>query len=307
MNFDFEKMMSFFSAKPTFDKKYSLFAKYILDEQVRNNMMANEDLYRKYNAYSTSIEAFLIELDKRFDIETIRKIIMDAVVKTPDEIMISMITSYLNSDEATKCNSDFVLFYNRASSFGVDSVKYLEENGIVANRGYKDIPKLAIESKFNELHNREIYFKEVEIGNIFENLDYPEKDYMNKLLEVNAFDNLDKLFERIDISLSILVKLLNKSHITHLIFRNDVVEEVGDYELFIYACTMMDIGGNVKIDNNIRYLILENRLSLVKELIISSKYETLGKLSHEQMSTMSDQEILDYLTDDDYALKMTGE
>ena len=85
--------------KNSFDKKFPLFVKYFTDATIQNNMTDNADLLRKYNAYSESIEFFLKELDKRFDIDTIKRIIVEAIIKLPDSIMVSLITSYLNSSE----------------------------------------------------------------------------------------------------------------------------------------------------------------------------------------------------------------
>ena len=60
-----------------FEKKYSLLAPYILDESVRKNMLSNEDLLRKYDSNHSMIKAYINEIDKRFDRETINKMIIE--------------------------------------------------------------------------------------------------------------------------------------------------------------------------------------------------------------------------------------
>ena len=104
--------------KNSFDKKFPLFVKYFSDVTMQNNMTDNADLLRKYDAYSESIEFFLKELDKRFDIDTIKRIIIEAIIKLPDSIMASLITSYLNSSEEAKSNPDFIAYYNKTSNMG---------------------------------------------------------------------------------------------------------------------------------------------------------------------------------------------
>ena len=147
-NFD---KINFLFAKNDFDKKYPLFAKYEFPANFKENALGNNDLARKYNQYNQSIATYLFELDKRFDIETIRNIIIETIFKNPDEIMMSVITSYLNSTEEVKSNSDYVKFYNKTSNFGVDSIEYMQQNGIVLDRSYKNIPALAIDSKYESI------------------------------------------------------------------------------------------------------------------------------------------------------------
>lgn len=127
--------------KNSFDKKFPLFVKYFTDATIQNNMTDNADLLRKYNAYSESIEFFLKELDKRFDIDTIKRIIVEAIIKLPDSIMVSLITSYLNSSEEAKLNPDFIAYYNKTSNMGKASVEYIERYGLITDRSFKDIPK----------------------------------------------------------------------------------------------------------------------------------------------------------------------
>ena len=80
-----------------FEKKYSLLAPYILDESVRKNMLSNEDLLRKYDSNHSMIKAYINEIDKRFDRETINKMIIETIFKFSSPVLISFITAYLNS------------------------------------------------------------------------------------------------------------------------------------------------------------------------------------------------------------------
>lgn len=297
------RMMSVFTSKNTFEKKYPLFNKYVLDENIRNNMLQNEDLYRKYNVYSSTISTFIHELDKRFDVETINRIIIEAILKTPDEIMVSLITSYLNSDECTKSNSDFILFYNRTSSFGKDSIKYLEENGIIANRSYKDVPYIAIDARFKELHNENMYFKGEEIGEVFNKLDYKEKKYLNTLLEMNAFKDLEPIFERMDFNLKTLLSFLTKKNIDPIIFKNEVLESLGHYNTMIGILTLLENEDNVRILNNIRFIIQKERYELLKNIIIYGKILELDVLDINIIDSLEDYEIMDLFNTYSYTLK----
>ena len=72
-----------------FEKKYSLLAPYILDESVRKNMLSNEDLLRKYDSNHSMIKAYINEIDKRFDRETINKMIIETIFKFSSPVLIS--------------------------------------------------------------------------------------------------------------------------------------------------------------------------------------------------------------------------
>ena len=135
----------------SFEKKYSILVPFIVDTNIRNNMLNNKDLLNKYERNNSLIKAFVTELSNRFDNETVRKIIIDTIFKLPEELLVSFITAYLNSDEVTKSNSNCLSFYNKTLVYGKEVVKYIEENGIVSNRDYKNLPKVIIDKKFNDI------------------------------------------------------------------------------------------------------------------------------------------------------------
>ena len=59
----------------SFEKKYAILAPFIVDTNVRNNMLNNKDLLSKYERNNSLIKAYVNELSSRFDNETVRKMI----------------------------------------------------------------------------------------------------------------------------------------------------------------------------------------------------------------------------------------
>ena len=65
--------------KETFDKKYSLLNDIFTDQITRDNLMENEDFARKYHDNNAIIKIFIFELSKRFELDVIRKILIDII------------------------------------------------------------------------------------------------------------------------------------------------------------------------------------------------------------------------------------
>lgn len=297
---DFQKKI--LTNKSAFEKKYPLFVKYILDEDVRKNMLNNADLLRKYDAYSETISIFLFELEKHFDNITINRIITDAILKNPDEIMVSIITSYLNSNETAKSNPEFVLFYNRTSNLGVDSVEYIEENGLITNRTYKDIPNIAIDHKYNELKRGDEEFNGVALDSVYETLTYPQRKFVNNLLENGIYYSLNKIFERFDFSLKTLIVILMNSGIDVTIINLEMYNKIGAKQLMILIYTLIDMDNNEKLLANVRFAVMNRRYDLLKHVINSGLLENFVALAENEMNDLTDTSILKMLADESYAL-----
>ena len=61
--------------KSNFELNYPLFINYFNDELIRDNMINNKDLKRKYEAHAELISTLIFELEKRFDKITINNIL----------------------------------------------------------------------------------------------------------------------------------------------------------------------------------------------------------------------------------------
>ena len=131
--------------KNAFVKKYSLLDRYIIDETIRNNMLANKDLFRKYEENQELIRIFLIELESRFDVSDIETIIMETIFKYPDEILKSFITAYLNSSLDVKNKKDCYNDFKKIMFMGNDVIRYVSRNGIITSRNYKKKPEKIID------------------------------------------------------------------------------------------------------------------------------------------------------------------
>lgn len=291
--------------KMTFDKKYPLFAKYITDSEVQYNMMENADLFRKYEAYSESIALFLFELDKRFDVETIKGIIVEAIIKLPDEIMISLITSYLNSDEAAKGNPEFIAFYNKTSNLGIASVNYIEKNGLVTNRSYKDIPNVALDALYNDKRTGYEMFKDVPLDDVYDTLSYTERKLVVDLICNNSFSLLDEIFAKLNINLPVLIKILVNKNFDIEILNEKTVREINPYFVMILFCLIMDNEETFASIENIKNLCRDKRFELIRKVITENKLVVLGQIEYESISNLTDDEVIDLLEKKELVLAKT--
>ncbi len=298
-----DKINIFFS-KNEFDRKYPLFAKYEFPTNVKDNAVANTDLARKYNQYNQSIATYLFELDKRFDIETIRNIIIETIFKNPDEIMMSIITSYLNSTEEVKSNVDYVKFYNKTSNFGIDSIEYMQENGIILDRSYKNIPALAIDSKYESIKTGRESFKGELLDSVYDELTYPQRRYAISLIEKDSYGLLDVLFSRFNFTTKVLFKVLMSKGINDELLNNDLVQELDSYSLMILFCFMIEIENPIRIVSNVLYLVRNERYKLLKVIIEKDILENLNYALIDELNK-SDEEVISILDNKDInSLKM---
>ena len=290
---NFDKINIFFS-KNDFDRKYPLFTKYEFSKNFKDNAVENADLARKYNQYNQSIATYLFELDKRFDIETIRNIIVETIFKNPDEIMMSVITSYLNSTEEVKSNADYVKFYNKTSNFGIDSIEYMQQNGIVLDRSYKNIPALAIDSKYESIKTGTESFKGELLDSIYDELTYPQRRFAISLMEKDAYGLLDVLFSRFNFTTKILFKVLMSKGINEELLNNELIKELDSYSLMILFCYMIEIEDPIRIVNNVIYIVRNERYKLLASIIERKVLENLNYALIDELSK-SDEEVLNIL------------
>ncbi len=281
--------------KNSFDKKYPLLVKYIIDDDVRQNMLNNNDLARKYEATKSSIQIFLFELEKRFDSQTIANIIMETIFKYPDEMLLSFITAYLNSDEPTKSNLEIVSFYNKTASLGLKALKYIENHGIIANRHYKELPSMIIDELYEQLKTGEETFKDEFLDKCYPNLAINEKQLVVELLENKAFHLLDKIFKTFSSNLSNLLKILVASRIDTKIINNEVFEHIDTDVLtgIIYMLISIEEINNILL--SIQNLFKAGRYQLLENIVYQDKFYELDKFTNEDLNNLKDEEIMQKL------------
>lgn len=278
--------------KNNFEKKFPLFVKYFNDPIVEANMAENTDLVRKYDAYSETIEFFLKELDKRFDTYTIRNLIIEAVVKLPDNIMMSLITSYLNSSEDAKSNVDFISYYNKTSNLGLESLEYIEKYGLITNRSFKDIPELAIDAKFESLKSGAEQFNGVGLSEIYYSLTMPEKRYVLSLIQAKIFEYFDVLFDKFNFSFKSLLSLLMKRDIDASILNRKSFEGLGEEYLLLLVCLIIDNDDIVVSLPNIKTLLEHERYDLIGKILDFNLLIPLSKVSLDNIDELTDEEII---------------
>lgn len=278
--------------KSNFEKKYPLFVKYITDEVVQANMLANKDLLARCEENFESIGTLIFELERHFESETIKTIISETVLKYPSSLLKSFITAYLNSDEATKANDQVVMFFNKTLHLGNDCLHYIEKHGIIANRLYKELPHIVIDAMYMELKTGNETYKEEKLDNIYSSLSYGARAFVVGFLEEKNFDILDKVFERFNYQLSTIINLLMSKSIDHNILNHTVCTGIGEYRLMILCLTLLELEDFKITINNIKKLIAMKRISLLRYLIDSDVVLTLGALNSEELENMSDDEIL---------------
>ena len=284
----------------TFKSKYPLLDKYITDSNVRDNLLKNHDLFRKYKLNETLIKAFVFELDKHFDKETIYKIIIDTIFAMPDVTLKSFIQSYLNSDEVTKSNSDVVKFYKKISQYGIDSTKYIEKNGIITNRTFKEIPNKVLDERFRNANANNYIFNNVPINNVYNSLSYGEKLLLIDLLETNTFFNIisiyDKKLEKYKINnhfdLKTLLGLLITSEINSVILNQDTISKVGEDNILFLSYTIFGMNFGQSVTRIIKYYISVEKYDLITKLVTKGLIPSLEGLSIQDIKNVDDKDLL---------------
>lgn len=260
--------------KKNFMKTYPLFDEYILDEVMRRNMLENNDLLEKYNRNRESIKTFLFELNKYQDVESIRKYIIEVIVKFPCELLQSFIAAYLNSRPEIKAREDLVNYYNKTLALGEESVRYIEKNGIIADRGYKEIPVFALNERYEELKTGEEVFKETSLDTVFYKLTLTEKKYVIEMLP--QFTLLTKVLDPLEASLEDLIVLLANKNVDSKIINEDVCVNLGVMNLLNIVYYLIKLEYPALLRDAIIILINRKAYDLIDNLI---KYALLEKLT----------------------------
>lgn len=286
--------------KNNFSKKYPLFDKYIKDENMRINMCKNQDLMRKYNNNTCTIEIYIKELERIFDVETISDFIKKVILNLPDNVMISFITSYLNSKDSVKANMDVLSYYNKIAMFGIESIKYMEENGIITDRTYKEIPNRAklkrikddeeqrkkieeeLTDEYNKIKTGNEYFHEVSLDKIYSSLDIEEKIYINDILKNNTYTIVSNIFDRFNYSLKQVIDLLLKNNIDLTIINPKVIKHFSEYEMTILLFLIIDYG-NSKIIENMKILIDIDKVEVIKQALINDTLKYFDELNKDDL------------------------
>ena len=284
----------------TFKSKYPLLDKYVADSNVRDNLLKNHDLYRKYKLNETLIKVFVYELDKHFDKETIFNIIRDTIFAMPDVTLKSFIESYLNSDEVTKSNTDVVKYYKKISQYGVDSTKYIEKNGIITNRTFKEIPNKVLDERFRNANVNNYVFNNIPISNVYESLSYGEKLLLIDLLETNTFDSIvsiyDKKLDKYNITnhfdLKTLLGLLISSEINSAILNKEIISKIGEDNILFLSYMIFGMNFGQSVTRIIKYYISIQKYELIVKLITKGFIPALEGLSIQDIKNVEDQDLL---------------
>lgn len=275
--------------KNNFDKKYPLFSEFILDEQIRKNMLDNKDLYRKYQENEELIKIFIIELKNRFDIETVKNIIIETIFKYPDEILKSYIVSYLNSTETIKNRKDNFNYFKKIMFMGEDIIRYVERNGIITDRGYKNIPEKILDEKYNELKSGVEMFKGELLENIFKTLSFSKKEFIVDLLKIDAFQNFNESLKETSFNLSSILNLIETLGIPAKLFEQETFETLGVEKIRILIVKYIDSSyiENSYFSKNICILLKNSKTLFIRKLIEIDKIDTLNEISNEEVESIT--------------------
>lgn len=275
--------------KNSFDKKYPLFSEFILDEQVRRNMLENKDLYRKYQENEELIRVFLIELKNRFETETVKNIIIETIFKYPDEILKSYIVAYLNSSEVIKNKKDNFNYFKKIMFMGEDIIRYVERNGIITDRGYKNIPEKILDEKYNELKSGVEMFKGELLENVFKTLSFSKKEFIVNLLKLDAFQNFSESLKETSFNLSSILNLIETLEIPANLFEQGTFETLGVEKIKILIVKYIDSSyiENSYFSKNINILLRNGKILFIKKLIEIDKIDTLNEISDEEVQNIT--------------------
>jgi hypothetical protein len=277
-----------------------LLDKYVIDSSVRDNLLKNQDLFRKYKSNETMIKAFVFELDKHFDKETIYKIIRDSIFTMPDITLSSFIESYLNSDEVTKSNSDVIRYYKKISQYGVDSTKYIEKNGIITNRSFKEVPNKVLTERFNTANVNDYMFNGIRISRVFDSLSYNEKMLLLDLLENGIYNSFNTIYdlklEKYNIhnhfDIKTLLGLLITNEIDTEILNKDVISKVGEDNLLFLSYMIFGMNFGQSVTRIIKYYISKGKYELISTMIVKGLIPALEGLSIQDIKNVDDQDLL---------------
>ncbi len=281
--------------KSSFEKKYPLFSKYFNDSVIQENMVDNADLTRKYATYNALISQFIFELDSRFDVETIKEMIIESVVKLPDEMLICLIKAYLASDEMAKANLEFIKYFNKTSNFGRDALNYIVDKGLITTRKYREIPSLAIDYRYDLVKTGEEVFKDVHLENVYQYLTYPQRSYVISLIESKAFNYLDEIFKNLNLNIINLIKILMSKNIDCDILNKKAIEGIESHSMMVLICLLIEMDDNIKSVMALKEMFKRERFTLIKQIITNNYVNLLAKINYLDIIDMSDDEIIKLL------------
>lgn len=281
--------------KSIFEKKYPLFNKYFTDVTIQNNMIDNTDLSRKYTTYNDFITLFVKEIDSHFDVETVREMIIESIVKLPDEMLVALIKAYLASKEEAKANMQFIKYFNMTSNFGREALDYIVDKGLITNRKYRDIPNLAIDYRYDQIKTGEEKFKGVHLENIYSYLDYPQRSYVVSLIESKAFSSLDEVFKNLNLNIINLIKILMSKNIDNSILNKDAILGIGDYQMMILVCLLIEMEEPSRSIQVLKKMFDDKRYELIKKIITNNYINVLSNVNYDNILQMSDEEVIKLL------------
>lgn len=290
-----------------FEKKYALFAPYVTDEATRDNMLHNEDLLNKYNNHLEEIEELIREIASRFDIETVFNLLKETVFKYPENVLESFMKAYKSSSEASKNNSEVVKFYNKTLHLGDECVRYIEDHGIITNRGYRDIPEKVLDEKYENINTEDITFKNEKLDEIYATLNLVEKRLLINLLNNDGLTLLGNLFASVNVRLRYLLDILIAKGIGIEILNPELAKVYGEYELLCLLYAIFELQYPDIVIANVRYFIMNNRLSVLKVIVLGGALGTLNNYNIDTLRAMSDKDIFEDIMKKGYNLTKRDE
>ena len=219
-------------------------------------------------------------------------LIKEIRIKMPDELMVSVITAYLNSTEAVRSNANFLNFYNKTLHLGEDAVRYIEKNGIICSRKYLLIPGILIDERYNREKQGTETFKGKPLDELFFDLTYENKVIVMALIENSSFSILDLIFNSSNGSLNAILTAIRNQHLKVDIFNIDALDQLGEDNLRLLVYILMDMNYVDLALEHIKALLAQRRSTLLKSLIATRKIYYIYELTFEEITSLSDEEIL---------------
>lgn len=296
----FERMFS----GNTFKTKYPLLDKYVTDSTIRENLVKNQEFNKKYINNEFLIEAFVKELDRHFDKDTAYKIIKESIFFMPEITLQSFITSYLNSNEVTKANADVLKFYKTNSQYGIESTKYIEANGIITNRSFKEVPAKILNDKFRNLNTKDYSFGETKLNDIYESLSYQEKSLLISIMENNTFeifnDIYDTRLEKFNIethfNLKTLLNLLINCEVDTAILNKEVISNIGEDNILFLSYSLFNMNYGASASRIIKHYISNKKFDLIIALINKGLINKLENFTIENVKNVEDEDLIKVLS-----------
>jgi hypothetical protein len=218
----------------------------------------------------------------------------------PDITLSSFIESYLNSDEVTKSNSDVIRYYKKISQYGVDSTKYIEKNGIITNRSFKEVPNKVLTERFNTANVNDYMFNGIRISRVFDSLSYNEKMLLLDLLENGIYNSFNTIYdlklEKYNIhnhfDIKTLLGLLITNEIDTEILNKDVISKVGEDNLLFLSYMIFGMNFGQSVTRIIKYYISKGKYELISTMIVKGLIPALEGLSIQDIKNVDDQDLL---------------